>query len=103
MYTIYVFAFINNVVDEIQKILNLVYTYHIIANYLIYLHINNIIMEKTDKKIGRPSMNTKSYHVKIEGDLAEILDQQPNKNRYINDSIRQRMEKEKLIKKQKQQ
>ena len=58
-------------------------------------------MEEVEKKIGRPNLNMKSYHVKVEGDLADILDQQPNKNRYINESLRMRMEKEKLIKKQK--
>lgn len=58
-------------------------------------------MEEEKRKIGRPSLNTKPYHVKIEGDLAEVLDQQPNKNRYINESLRMRMEREKLIKKQK--
>lgn len=55
-------------------------------------------MEKEEKKVGRPSMNTKSYHVKVEGELASILDEQPNKNRYVNDAIRMRMEKEGLIK-----
>ena len=59
------------------------------------------MIEEGKKKVGRPSMHTKAYNVRIEGELAEILDQQPNKNRYINESIRQRMEKEKLIKKQK--
>ena len=58
-------------------------------------------MEKEKKSVGRPSMNTKSYHVKIEGDLVPILDKQPNKNRYINDSIRQRMNREGLLKKNK--
>ena len=51
--------------------------------------------------VGRPSLNTKSYHVKIEGDLAKVLDIQPNKNRYVNEALRSRMEKECLISKKK--
>lgn len=53
---------------------------------------------KEKKPVGRPSMNTKSYHVKIEGDLVPILDRQDNKNRFINKSIREKMEREGLIK-----
>lgn len=53
---------------------------------------------KEKKPVGRPSMNTKSYHVKIEGDLVPILDRQENKNRFINKSIREKMEREGLIK-----
>lgn len=49
------------------------------------------------KKRGRPSMNTKAYSVRIEGDLAEILDTRPNKNRYVNESLREKMKKDKLI------
>jgi hypothetical protein len=55
-------------------------------------------MSEEEKKRGRPSMNTKSYHVKIEGDLAEILDTQSNKNRYVNESLRAKMERDGLIK-----
>jgi len=58
-------------------------------------------MSEEEKKRGRPSMNTKSYHVRIEGDLAEVLDTRPNKNRYINESLRMRMEREELIKRSK--
>ena len=57
--------------------------------------------EKQKKPVGRPSLNTKSYHVKIEGDLATLLDEQQNKNRYINDAVRMRMEKDGLLKKSK--
>ena len=58
-------------------------------------------MSEEEKKRGRPSMNTKSYHVKIEGDLAEVLDTQPNKNRYVNESLRMKMERDGLIKRSK--
>jgi hypothetical protein len=51
------------------------------------------------KKVGRPGLNMKSYHLKLEGDLVDPLEQQQNKNRYINDAIRQRMERENIIKK----
>lgn len=50
---------------------------------------------------GRPSMNTKSYHVKVEGELSEVLDTISNKNRYINDSIREKMIREKILKRRK--
>lgn len=56
--------------------------------------------EQSQKKpVGRPSLNTKSYHIKVEGDLWPLLDTQSNKNRYVNDAIRQRMEREGLISK----
>lgn len=58
-------------------------------------------MSEEEKKRGRPSMNTKSYHFKIEGELAEVLDNQPNKNRYVNEAVRKRMEREGLIKRSK--
>ena len=76
------------------------YTLAKIIYYYLPLHKIEIMAEEK-KKIGRPNLNTQDYHVKIEGDLAEVLKQQPNKNRYINESLRMRMEKEKLIKKQK--
>lgn len=53
---------------------------------------------KEKKPVGRPSMNTKSYHIKVEGDLVPILDKQENKNRFVNNSIREKMEREGLIK-----
>lgn len=56
-------------------------------------------MDKEKRPVGRPSMNTKSYHVKIEGDLVPILDAQPNKNRFINNSVREKMLRDGLIKK----
>ena len=56
--------------------------------------------EQNQKKpVGRPSLNTKSYHIKVEGDLWPLLDAQSNKNRYVNDAIRQRMEREGLVSK----
>ena len=44
-------------------------------------------------------MNTKSYHVKVEGELVPILDAQANKNRFINNSIREKMIRDGLLKK----
>lgn len=56
-------------------------------------------MEKEKRPVGRPSMNTKSYHVKVEGELVPILDAQANKNRFINNSIREKMIRDGLLKK----
>ncbi len=56
-------------------------------------------MDKEKRPVGRPNMNMKSYHVKIEGDLVPILDEQPNKNRFINNSVREKMLRDGLIKK----
>ena len=56
-------------------------------------------MEKEKRPVGRPSMNTKSYHVKVEGELVPILDAQANKNRFINNSIREKMLRDGLLKK----
>jgi hypothetical protein len=56
-------------------------------------------MDKQKKPLGRPSMNTKPYSVRIEGELGPILDAQPNKNRFINNSIREKMQREGLLKK----
>lgn len=55
-------------------------------------------MAQEKNPVGRPSLNTKSYHVKIEGDLAAVLDEQPNKNRYVNTALREKMNRDKLIK-----
>ena len=55
--------------------------------------------EKQKKPVGRPSLATHWTSLKVEGELWEVLEKQSNRNRYINDSIRQRMEKEGLIKK----
>ena len=52
-----------------------------------------------EKKMGRPSMNTKAYSVRIEGELVSILEEQSNKNRFINNSIREKMQREGLLKK----
>jgi len=57
------------------------------------------VMDKQKKPLGRPSMNTKPYSVRIEGELVPILDAQPNKNRFINNSIREKMQREGLLKK----
>lgn len=56
-------------------------------------------MDKEKRPAGRPNMNMKSYHVKIEGDLVPILDEQPNKNRFINNSVREKMLRDGLINK----
>jgi len=54
-------------------------------------------MGNEKRSVGRPSLNTKSYHVKIEGDLAKVLDLQNNKNRFINEAVRMKMVQEGLL------
>lgn len=39
----------------------------------------------------------KSYHYKADVDLVNIIDSQSNKNRFINDAVREKAEKEKLM------
>ena len=52
-------------------------------------------MKEPEKKHrGRPSLNTRPYSVKIEGQLADVLDTKDNKNRYVNQSLREKMERD---------
>jgi hypothetical protein len=51
-------------------------------------------MTDEQKKRGRPSLNTRPYSVKIEGQLADVLDTKENKNRYVNQSLREKMERD---------
>ena len=39
----------------------------------------------------------KGYHYKADIDLVNVIDSQPNKNRFINDAVREKAEKEKLM------
>lgn len=46
---------------------------------------------------GRPCRIGKDYHYKADTDLVAIIDSQPNKNRFINDAVREKAKKEKLL------
>ena len=51
-------------------------------------------MSDEKKHRGRPSLSTRPYSVKIEGQLADVLDTKENKNRYVNQSLREKMERD---------
>lgn len=46
---------------------------------------------------GRPAITGKAYNYKADKDLIPILDKQENRNRFINDAVREKSEKEGLL------
>ena len=46
---------------------------------------------------GRPAITGKAYNYKADKDLIPILDKQDNRNRFINDAVREKSEKEDLL------
>lgn len=46
---------------------------------------------------GRPAITGKAYNYKADKDLIPILDKQKNRNRFINDAVREKSEKEGLL------
>ena len=56
--------------------------------------------EQTQKNpVGRPKTSTmKSYHYKAEGDLIPLLDNVENRNGFINAAVREKAEREGLLK-----
>lgn len=47
--------------------------------------------------VGRPSLIGKCYNFKADKDLVAILDSQSNRNRFINDAVREKAKKEKML------
>ena len=56
--------------------------------------------EQTQKNpVGRPKTSTmNSYHYKAEGDLIPLLDNVDNRNGFINAAVREKAEREGLLK-----
>ena len=48
---------------------------------------------------GRPAITGKAYNYKADKDLVPILDAQDNRNRFINDAVREKSIRESLISK----
>lgn len=46
---------------------------------------------------GRPAITGKAYNYKADKDLIPILDKQENRNRFVNDAVREKSEKEGLL------
>lgn len=46
---------------------------------------------------GRPSLTGKAYYYKADKELVSVLDKQDNRNRFINDAVREKSEKEGLL------
>jgi len=54
--------------------------------------------EKEKNPVGRPrTSQMKSYHYKADGDLIPALEKVDNKNRFINDAVREKAEREGLM------
>ena len=51
------------------------------------------------KGAGRPAITGKAYNYKADKDLVPILDAQDNRNRFINDAVREKSTRENLISK----
>lgn len=49
------------------------------------------------KDAGRPRITAKAYNYKADKDLIPVLDEQDNRNRFINDAVREKSEKEGLL------
>lgn len=46
---------------------------------------------------GRPSLTGKAYYYKADKELVSVLDKQDNRNRFINDAVREKSKKEGLL------
>ena len=46
---------------------------------------------------GRPPLTGKAYYYKADKELVSVLDNQENRNRFINDAVREKSEKEWLL------
>lgn len=46
---------------------------------------------------GRPSLTGKAYYYKADKELVSVLDKQENRNRFINEAVREKCEKEGLL------
>jgi len=46
---------------------------------------------------GRPRITAKAYYFKADKDLIKVLDTQENRNRFINDAIRDKAKADNLI------
>ena len=46
---------------------------------------------------GRPPLTGKAYYYKADKELVSVLDNQENRNRFINDAVREKSEKEGLL------
>lgn len=55
------------------------------------------VMEQDKKPVGRPSLNTKRYQIKVYGNLVPVIDALPNKNKFINEAIMEKAKKDGLI------
>lgn len=54
--------------------------------------------EKEKNPVGRPrTSQMKSYHYKADGDLIPVLEKVDNKNRFINNAVREKAEREGLM------
>lgn len=49
------------------------------------------------KGVGRPNLTGKVYCYKADKDLITLLDNTENRNRFINDAVREKLAKDKLI------
>lgn len=49
------------------------------------------------KGAGRPTITGRSYYYKADKDLVSVLDSQQNRNRFINDAVREKSKRENLL------
>lgn len=49
------------------------------------------------KSVGRPRVTAKAYSFKADKDLINVLDAQENRNRFINNAVREKAVKESLL------
>ena len=59
--------------------------------------MNEIKKKRRIGVIGRPRITAKAYYFKADKDLINVLDSQENRNRFINNAVREKSERDKLI------
>ena len=59
--------------------------------------MNEIKKKRRIGVIGRPRITAKAYYFKADKDLISVLDSQENRNRFINNAVREKSERDKLI------
>ena len=59
--------------------------------------MNEIKKKRRTGVIGRPRITGKAYYFKADKDLINVLDSQENRNRFINNAVREKLIKDRLI------
>ena len=59
--------------------------------------MNEVKKKRRIGVVGRPRITAKAYYFKADKDLIKKLDEQDNRNRFINEAVREKGKREKLF------